>query len=94
MPDASSHEAGSLSDRAQEILRRADAQLAALPAPDRARSADRPREDLGELLDVVAAAVAAVGAHLAMLSATVERIARELGVDVPGARAPGRVPGP
>lgn len=81
MADASSHETGSVSARVQEILRRADAQLA-------------PRDDLGELLDAVAAGVAAAGAHLDLLAASLELIARELGTEPPAVRPAGQAPPP
>ena len=90
--DAQPTHAGSLAARAQEILRRADAQLAALrPAPPEPPAAeeraeapsadpDRPPvvKDLGELLDTVEAGVQAARAHLVALSASVERIAEEI----------------
>lgn len=93
MPDAPSPDAGSLSARAQEILRRADAQLASLRAPAPSRDlppapaeeagggeAGRagPARDLGELLDTVEAGIGAARAHLVTLSASLERIAQEI----------------
>lgn len=91
MPDAQPTDAGSLSTRAQEILRRADAQLAALrppeaePAPPEegegeAPPPDRPPvvRDLGELLDTVEAGVGASRAHLVALSASLERVSEEI----------------
>lgn len=82
-----------LSARAQEILRRADAQLEALrapaeptPEPSPAPVADadpgpsRPEEirDLGGLVDAVQSGVEAAAAHLVALSEAVERIAEEI----------------
>ena len=89
MPSDSS----SLSARAQEILKRADAQLDALrapakplpepPAPEeelRERDPTRPPEaqDLGALVDTVQAGVEAAATHLVALSEAVERIAQEI----------------
>ena len=82
----------SLSARAQEILRRADAQLEALRAPAPAlpeppppaeiaeRDESRPEEirDLGALVDTVQAGVEAAATHLVALSEAVERIAQEI----------------
>ena len=83
----------SLSARAQEILRRADAQLDALKAPAkplptppepeeelRERDPAKPAEvqDLGALVDTVAAGVEAAATHLVALSEAVERIAQEI----------------
>lgn len=93
MPEAPSPDAGSLSARAQEILRRADSQLAALrvppPAPPQAPEPEpdapepdpsRPPavQDLGQLLDTVEAGIGAARAHLVTLSASLERIAEEI----------------
>lgn len=101
MPDAPSHDA--LSARAQEILRRADSQLAALraPAPPRVAlspSAPQPQPapvpqrplaqgDLGQLVDTVEAGIEAARAHLIALSASLERIAQEIGA-LPEAEVP------
>jgi hypothetical protein len=95
--DASS----SLSDRAQEILRRADSQLAALkaPAPAPPEPAEAPEgepgehrplgaRDLGELLDTVEAGIEAARAHLVALSASLERIAEELEATAPETTLP------
>lgn len=85
-------DSSSLSARAQEILRRADAQLEALrapaprlpepPAPEELapRDPSRPPEiqDLGALVDVVQAGVEAAATHLVALSQAVERIAAEI----------------
>lgn len=90
MPDSPSSDAGSLSSRAQEILRRADSQLAALrapapapaaaPEPEDAEAPVRPAVvgDLGQLIDTVEAGIAAARAHLVALSASLERIAQEI----------------
>lgn len=48
MPDAPSPDAGSLSARAQEILRRADAQLAALKVPPPPSRPPEPEPESGE----------------------------------------------
>jgi hypothetical protein len=98
VPDAPSPEAGSLSARAAEILRRADSQLTALRAPApvlpeppeldeetaapvRERDPSLPEEvqDVGQLLDTVEAGIDASRAHLVALSASLERIAQEIG---------------
>lgn len=81
-------DSSSLSARAQEILRRADAQLEALrapapvlpePAPAKAPAPDRGEpQDLGALVDTVQAGVEAAATHLVALSEAVERIAQEI----------------
>jgi hypothetical protein len=102
VPDALSPDAGSLSARAQEILRRADAQLAtsrpaasppaAAPAPSAPAREAPPAavRDLGELIDTVTAGIAATRAHLVALSASLERIAHELQLAGDEASSPAR----
>lgn len=92
MPGASSHEAGSLSARAQEILRRAEAQRAALRAPappvQGGRAGAERVGDLGQLLDTIEAGIGAVRAHLTTLAACLDQAAEELGVPAPPVRPP------
>jgi hypothetical protein len=105
LPDASRTDAGSLSARAQEILRRADLQMASLrapqppdepaaPVPEQAEPSPpaEPRpvgpQDLGQLIDTVAAGISAARAHLVALSASLDRIAEELDVAAPAVDGP------
>lgn len=77
----------SLSARAQEIIQRADAQMTALRRPREEREPARAPAgpaDLGQLLDTVVAGIEAARAHLAALSASLDRIAQELGSEAPG----------
>lgn len=79
MADAQPPDAGSLSARADEILRRVEAQLSALRAPPAPAPAPALElRDVGELLDTVEAGVQATRACLVTLWASLERIAEAI----------------